>query len=423
MTQWRVQRSVLKGQIEVPPSKSHSIRAVLYAALATGESYIHHLLESPDVEAMIRACRALGAQIEGEVVRGVGGRPQTPADVIDAGNSGLVLRFIGALGCLADGYVVLTGDTSIRGRRPAQPLIDGLSQLGAFAISTRGNGLAPLVVHGPVRAGECTIQGQDSQPVSALLTLAALLEGKTTIRVQQPGELPWIDLTLSWLERLGVPVEQQNYQTYKIQGGKCWSGFTYRPPGDFSSAAFPIAAAIVTDSPLEIANLDFNDPQGDKALIEVLRQQGAPLEIGEGAVTVTGRGDFRGNVVDMDPFIDAVPILAVLGCFAEGETQLVNAAIARQKESDRIRAICTELGKMGADIEERPDGLVVRRSTLCGTRVHSHHDHRLAMALAVAGMGATGETIIDDVECVAKTYPSFDRDLRKVGALIQPCKV
>lgn len=421
MLSLRVRRSRLCGKIEVPPSKSQSIRALLYASLARGESCLENLLDSPDVEAMRRACRAIGARIEGHQVLGVAGVPHIPSDVIDVGNSGLVLRLIGALASLGNGYTVLTGDESIRSRRPAGPLIDGLRQLGAFAVSTRDNGLAPLVIGGNARAGVCSINGKDSQPVSAMLTLAALLEGETTIWVDQAGELPWIDLTLSWLRRLGVRIENEKYRAYRVRGGTIWSGFRYCAPGDFSSAAFPMVAALVTQGEIEIGNLAFDDPQGDKYLIDLLVQMGASIEKKKTSLMVHPSLTIRGQMIDMDLFIDAVPILAVLACFVEGETHLYNAEIARKKESDRIHSVCCELRKMGADIEELPAGLIVRKSSLIGARVRSHHDHRLAMALAVAGLGAQGETIVEEVECVHKTYPNFAASLGVLGANIEIC--
>lgn len=403
--------SLCKGTLVAPPSKSHAVRAILYASLASGESQLKNLLESPDIEATVRACRAFGATIEGGSVVGIGGKPRTPDDVIDVGNSGLALRFMGAVAALAEGTTVITGDPSIRERRPAAPLLDGLNQLGAVALSTRGNGLAPLMIKGLARPGVCTVDGADSQPVSALLTLAAQMPGVTEINVRNPGEKPWVDLTLWWLKRLGVSFERRGHDWYRVQGAP-WLRFDFTVPGDFSSAAFPLAAGALFGS-VTVSNLDHTDPQGDKELLTVLRQMGADVKATENSVTVSA-GELQGVDVDVNSIVDAIPILSVLGCYAKGETRLYNGAMARLKESDRIHAMTTELKKMGADIRQMPDGLVVRQSTLKGASVHSQSDHRIAMALSIAALGAYGETIIDDTRCIAKTYPTFVADLEEL---------
>ena len=168
---YRVRPSRLQGGITIPPSKSHTLRAILFATMAHGQSVIRNYLPSPDTQAMLRACTLLGAKFEVEKeslrIDGVGGLPSTPADVIDAGNSGQVLRFVAAVAALTSGYTVLTGDESIRTLRPVQPLLEGLSGLGVLAVSTQGNGSAPIIVKGPMLGGMTRLDGADSQPVSA----------------------------------------------------------------------------------------------------------------------------------------------------------------------------------------------------------------------------------------------------------------
>ncbi len=411
MTELKVTFRKLSGTISVPPSKSHSIRAILCGSMAQGVSRVEGVLSSPDIEAAINACRQLGAVIEMQgtclQIHGVGGCPQTPKKVIDAGNSGQVLRFIGALAALAEGYTVITGDQSIRTLRPIQPLIDGLQGLGAFAYTGRSEQCAPLVVKGPLRPGTTHLDGQDSQPVSALLLAAPFIEGTTTIHVQNPGELPWIGLTLSWLERLGVPYTVKSDAHYQVHGPHRYGGFNFRVPGDFSSAAYPAAAALLTNSAITIDNLDFTDSQGDKKVFDILTLMGARFERVQNGIKVLPNSRLKGCVIDLNEVIDAVTILAVIACFAEGETQLINGAIARRKECDRLSAISTELRKMGAIIRELPDGLVIQHSPLSGAQVHSYNDHRMAMSLAVAGLAANGETTVHGIEAAAKSYPGF----------------
>ncbi|MBS4162846.1 3-phosphoshikimate 1-carboxyvinyltransferase [Candidatus Protochlamydia amoebophila] len=417
-----VQKSALAGDISLPPSKSHSIRAILLGAMTQGISRVKNLLDSPDVEHAKLAAIALGAKIEQVqdeyLISGVAGQPKTPSGVIDAGNSGQVLRFAGAFAALNHGYTVITGDHSICSRRPAQPLLDGLRCLGAFAKSTRENGYAPLIIKGPIYEGTAELEGQDSQPVSALLMASAFIHGTTEIFVKYPGEKPWIDLTLHWLNRLGVSYINQNYEYFKIEGIQQRPHFEVNIPGDLSAAAFPVAAAILTQSKITLYNVDMSDVQGDKQVIHVLQEMGADIQIDQAShtLTVLPGALLKGTTIDVNPFIDAVPILAVLACFAKGETHLINAAIARQKESNRLRCIAIELKKMGAQIMETDDGLLIRNSTLKGASVESYDDHRLAMALIVAGLASEGITEVKGIDCIKKSFPNFIQDLKKLGA-------
>lgn len=423
MDYFRVSKSSLKGTIQVPSSKSHTLRAILFGALAKGKTRIKHALRSHDADAMVRACQLLGATIQSTddnlEIEGLNGKIGAADDVISAGNSGIVLRFVSALSALSPYYTAITGDHSIRYQRPIAPLLEGLTQLGAFAVSTKGDGYAPIIVRGPLNKKRAIINGEDSQPVSALLIAAAFRETPTELIVRNPGEKPWVMLTLDWLNRLGVCYKQEGFEHYEVAGNSEIAGFDYEVPGDFSTAAFPLAAALMTDSEITLANIDFNDIQGDKELIYVLQRMGAHIEI-DGKQLKVKRGSYlRGTEIDINTFVDALPIMAVIGCLAEGETRLYNAAVARQKECDRLHSITIELKKMGADIEELPDSLVIRRSSLKGAKLFSHHDHRLAMALTVAALSAKSESQIDGVACINKTYPQFAQEFQRLGAAIE----
>lgn len=420
--QYRIKPSRLHGCITIPPSKSHTLRAILFATMARGQSVIRNYLPSPDTQAMIRACTLLGAQIgvEQEALRivGVAGKPNTPPDVIDAGNSGQVLRFVAAIAALTSGYTVVTGDESIRTLRPVQPLLEGLSALGVLAVSTQGNGSAPIIVKGPMIGGTTQLDGADSQPVSALLIAAAFAKQTTVIRVTNPGEKPWVDLTLDWLRRLGIVYQREGYTEYTLFGNADYAGFDYTVPGDFSSCAFPLVAAVITGSAVSLHNLDMQDVQGDKALIGILQDLGADIEIDaeKHALHLRPTAAVQGKTIDVNQCIDALPILAVLACFATEPTTLTGAAIARKKESDRISAMTQALQAMGATIVEADDGMEITPTPLVGAVVPSFADHRIAMALAVAGLAAQGETVIDNTACVAKSYPDFLASMQQLGA-------
>lgn len=399
----------------LPPSKSQTLRAIVFASLATGTSYIDNILTSPDTDAMIAACQALGASFA---------RKENSLEItgttfehinnvhIDAQNSGLVLRFIAAVAALMPCKAHITGDESCQTRRPCQPLLDALQQMGARTSSC--NKYAPITVQGPIYPAKVVMDGQDSQPVSAIMIAAAILVGTTEIHVLSSGEKPWLALTLDWLKRLGVACTEISADCYSIEGKGHLPSFSYRVPGDLSSLAFPVALALVTNSELEIAGVDLDDPQGDKVLLSILENMGAKFVYAEDAICIKGPQKLQGCAIDVNDCIDALPILAVLGCFAEGTTRLYNGAIARKKESDRIATMNKELTKMGAHVEEHWDGLSIKQSVLHGASLDSHRDHRVAMSLAVAAMAANGASELIGSECVKKTYNNFFLELERI---------
>lgn len=420
-----VHPSELKGEVELPTSKSHSIRAIVFATMAHGTSRLDKLLGSPDIEHALKASGQVGAKItfsNGPIeIEGTGGVFHAPEQEIDAGNSGQVLRFFGALAALCDKEVTLTGDDSIKTNRPVKPLLDALNMMGASAKSANDNNMAPIHIKGPAKAAEVTLDGEDSQPVSGILMLAAHLDGTSTIHVTHPGEKPWIELTLDWFKRLNIDCENQDYALYKVSGKNKYKGFNYTVPGDLSSAAFPTAAAFATKSKLVLKNFDRSDVQGDKKFFDALEEMGASFKYDKKKkeLFVDGTQTLTGKELDINDYIDAVTILAVIGALAEGKTVLKNAAIARKKESDRIFCIVQELKKMNVDIQETEDGLIVKKSDFKDATVESHQDHRIAMSLVVAGLAADGSTIVQNTECIRKSYPNFVEDLSALGARIE----
>jgi len=402
----------LHGTVKIPPNKSHSFRALIMAALADGKSRIISPAVSNDWMRGIEALEMFGASIEPKAeevweITGTAANLTTPDDVVDCGNSGIILRFFMGLAACCEGYSVLSGDHSIRHIRLAQPLIDALNSLGAWAISTKGDGHAPVVVRGRIKGGEAEIDGMDSQPVSALLIAASMGERPTDLTVRRPGEKPWVGVTLDWLSRCGVEIENENFERYRIPGGCRWSAFETSIALDWSAALYPIVAALISpESEIHVPGMDMNDSQGDKAVINILKEMGADIEVAENEV-IARSSKLTGREIDCNDFIDQFMLLGVVGAAAEGETRLVNAEVARHKECDRIAQMHHALKEMGADVEERDDGLVIRKSTLNGSALDSMNDHRMVMTLAVAGLTATGQTLISNVECVKKTFPDF----------------
>ncbi len=415
----RIVPSTLRGALRLPSSKSHTMRALLFGSLGNGVSRIHLPLPSPDTEAMRQALLSWQIPLEWDTIsctiQGQGGRLPPAPQHLDAGNSGQVLRFLGACAALGDRAVLCTGDSSIRLHRPIAPLLSALRQLGGKAHSLFSHDHPPCMIQGPIRPGYAFLNGQDSQPVSALLMAASFLDGTTRLIVEEPGETPWIELTLSWIRRCGGQVVHDAYREYEIRGPLCYLGFNYTVPADFSAAAFPLVAGLLCGSNILLENLDPSDIQGDKELIPLLREMGGNIS----PTFQVQQSTLQGREIDVNPYIDALPILAVVGCYAEGSTRLVNGAIARKKESDRIHAMYQELSKMGAQIYEEKEGLRIETSSLHGADLHAHNDHRVAMALTVAALAASSPSTLD-LDCVVKSYPNFVQDFQQLGAQICP---
>jgi 3-phosphoshikimate 1-carboxyvinyltransferase len=421
-----ISKSSIKGEVFAPPSKSYTHRAITLAALSK-ESIVCRPLISADTLATIRASELFGATIEkveeNLIIHGVNGKPDVPDDVIDAANSGTTLRFMTAIAALTDGVTVLTGDSSLR-TRPNGPLLEALNHLGITAFSTRGNERAPLVVKGGLKGSEVSIKGSiSSQFISALLIACPLAEKTTTLSII--GKLkskPYVDVTLEMLELAGarIQTDKENGIRFIIPGKQKYDLKDYTVPGDFSSASYLLAAAAMMEgSEVAVKNL-FPSKQGDKVIIEVLKQMGADItwNIKTGTVIIRGGKPLKAITFDAGENPDLVPTIAVLAAFAEGESRIENAEHVRYKETDRLSALATELPKFGVELKEEKDSLTIEGGTLLhGAAVHGWHDHRIVMALAIAGM-VVGNTTIDTIESVDVSYPEFFKDMCRLRAEI-----
>jgi 3-phosphoshikimate 1-carboxyvinyltransferase len=425
----RVQRSTIHGELIAPPSKSYTHRAVAIASQAKRSDILYPLI-SGDTQATINAARSLGATVEIEhekkiVVEGTEGSPKTPEDVINAENSGTTLRFFTALSTLCEGAAVLTGDSSLR-KRPNLPLLKSLNDLGSESFSTKGDGTAPLVVKGRLIGGETTIEASmSSQFISALLIACPLAEQNSYIVAENLTSVPYMRMTTEVLLKAGVEVtfsQSSGNHFFHIGGGNRYDLQKFIVPGDFSSSSYPLAAAALTDSNLKMKNL-YPSEQGDSRIVELLAKMGVEIQWDRenGVVEVNGaRGTLKGITVNMRENPDLVPTIAVLAAVAKGTTEITGVAHLRYKETDRLKLIKEELQKMGARIMEKEDGLVIEgKKELTAAKVGSHGDHRLAMALCIAALAARGETVIESVECVQISYPSFFEDMFDVGVDIE----
>lgn len=374
---------------------------------------------SADALSCVEGCIEMGAQIhtgDDFIIQGFGHKPLKKANLIDVGNSGTTLRILTGIAALADQRISFDGDNSIR-QRPMVALFDALKNLGVTIDSS--NDRCPFSVKGPLKGGKTNIDGISSQFLTALLIAAPVTKNDTEITVENLHEKPYVEMTLSWLRDQGIKFENKGLEWFKIPGRQRYKPFKALIPADFSTATFPLCAAAITKSDLTLKGLNFEDSQGDKAVFDHLRNMGLELDYGDEEVHIKNK-DLKGIDIDMDATPDALPALAVVGCFAKGTTRLLNVEQARYKECDRIASIAKELKKMGARIEEQKDGLIIHESKLKGSvNLHGYHDHRMVMALSLAAMGAEGESVIDTAESVKITYPSFAEDFREIGADIE----
>ncbi len=418
-----VSTSNIKGEVFAPPSKSYTHRAITIATLSD-ECVIQRPLMSADTRATISACKAFGAIIEEKDdsihVKGVKGRPFVPNDVIDVANSGTTLRFMTAVAALTNGVTVLTGDSSIRSR-PNQPLLDVLNRLGVEAYSTRGNGCAPLVIRGRISGNNTIIDGSmSSQFISALLIACPLTTKDTNLTIK--GDMkskPYVEVTMELIEKAGASIvlEEEDITRFIIPGMQHYDLKEYTVPGDFSSASYLLAAAAMSRSSVIVKNL-FPSRQGDVEIINVLEHMGADISWNkeEGIVKITGKS-LKGITFDAGATPDLVPTVAVLAACADGLTVIDNAEHVRYKETDRLHAMALELTKMGISVKEETDKLLINGGTLKGAHLHGWHDHRIVMALTIAGMVA-GDTIIDTADAVDISFPDFFEKIQDMGAKI-----
>ncbi|MCF6176397.1 MAG: 3-phosphoshikimate 1-carboxyvinyltransferase [Victivallaceae bacterium] len=417
----KINRSTLSGTIAVPGSKSHSIRAIAAATLANGTSIIHSPLRSEDTIAALRAAEMLGAKIKTSDqvwnITGCGGDFSAyNGAVIDMANSGTSLRIFTALAATAGFPVRFDGDSSLRSR-PMKQLLDALAGLGVKSESNDGK--CPISVTGPLSGNFTEVDGTSSQFLTALLFAAPTALQDIEIAVKNLNEIPYVKITLGWLDMLGIRYEATPDLTrFKVFANQSYAPFEWTIPADFSTAAFPLIAAAATGGNITIANLNFSDLQGDKAVFDYLEQMGTTIERDENYTYVTG-GNLKAIELDLNATPDALPAVAVAAACANGTTRIYNVPQARIKETDRIDCMTRELRKMGAEVNEFEDGMTITGGKLNGASLEGYGDHRIVMALTIAAMTADDTSTINGAEAAAITYPNFISDFQKLGADIE----
>jgi 3-phosphoshikimate 1-carboxyvinyltransferase len=398
----------------VPGSKSITNRALLLAALAEGESVLDGVLASDDTRYMAAALRQLGIAIDDEpascrmTVRGRRGTWPTAGADLFVGNAGTAMRFLTAAVCLGRGRYRLDGTARMR-ERPIQDLVDGLAALGAQIRCEQESGCPPVVVDAQgLAGGDVTIAGsRSSQYLSALLQVAPY--ARRDVRVMIDGTLiaqPYVDMTIRVMQEFGVAVERDGYRSFNIRAGQHYGGRPYRIEPDASSAHYFLAAAALTGGHVRVDGLGRDSLQGDIGFADVLATMGAQVHWDGTSVAVTGPAQLRGIDVDMNALSDTAPTLAALAPFASGPVRIRNIAHVRLQESDRVAAMTTELRRLGARVDEFPDGLLIHPSAISPATVETYDDHRIAMSLALIGLKVPG-IVVRDPGCVAKTFPDF----------------
>lgn len=423
MASYRVQplRRPPDVDLTLPGSKSYTNRALLIAALAEGRSVIREALLSDDTHYMAESLRALGFKVEIEAGRreisvvGRGGLIPASEARLDVGNAGTAARFLTAALALGSGRYVLDGSARMR-QRPVQPLLEALSALGATAYSARGDGSPPLIVEGgPIRGGRASVDAsQSSQFASALLLVGPVLpDGLELLVTGEVVSEPFLRLTAASIRAFGGKVGIDRHPDGLVIGvlPTGYRARDYLVEPDATAASYFLAAAALTGGRVRVIGLGEGSAQGDLGFVSVLGSLGARCQVGADYVEAVGPADsvgFSGLAVDMGAISDTWLTLAALAPFARSPVRIRGVAHTRRQESDRVRAMATELRRLGARVEEAEDGVTVFPSAadLRGTTVQTYDDHRIAMSLALVGLRVPG-VVVDGSECVSKTFPEY----------------
>ena len=428
MEKMRIIPSKLKGTVLVPSSKSMGHREIICAGLAEGTSLVDNISMSKDIEATCRCLTALGVEIEPAVSAFQGrsalritgnGHLSSVCSMADCGESGSTLRFFIPLGAMLGVPFTFVGHGKLVSR-PLQAYYDIFQEQGI--VYTNNAGQLPLTVNGRLKAGIFRLPGNvSSQFVSGLLFALPLLEGDSVIELTSALEsASYVDMTLSCLAKYGIKVVNENHRRYFVPGGQHYQAHTSKVEGDWSQAAFWAVGGVLGKG-ITCAGIDFSVLQGDKVLVDIMRAMGAGLEE-QGTNLLVEKSTTQGIIIDAADCPDIIPILTVLAAVSYGRTEIINAGRLRIKECDRLAAISRELSRLGADVTELPEGLVIEgkpEGLKGGAEVDAWNDHRIAMSLAIAAQCCKEPIVLTGAGSVAKSYPEFWQDYQSVGGKIE----
>lgn len=410
-----VEPSKIKGQLKAPASKSMTQRAIAAALLADGQSIIHNPSYCDDsLTAMSIAC-GLGARVEPQANElKINGSGILKEPKLNCGESGLAIRMFSPIAALYPAEITMVGANSLK-KRPMFMIEEALNQLGVKCTSS--GGFLPLTIQGPIVGGYCEIDGSvSSQLLTGLLMALPLAARDSEIKVNNLKSQPYIDMTIQILKSFGITVHNTGYYLFHIPGNQKYIPHIYTVEGDWSGGAFLLVAGAVNGQ-LSVQGLRTDSMQSDMAIIKALEKAGAQMKISENQIEIS-KSELKAFEFDATESPDLFPPLVTLASYCDGVSIIKGVSRLMYKESDRATTLKEEFGKMNIRIEIKDDLMSVTGGQPGGARVESHDDHRIAMAVAVASLGATGRVNIRDSQCVAKSYPGFFDDLRNLGAVV-----
>ena len=399
-------------KVDAPASKAHTLRALIISSLANGKSVIRNPLFGQDQLNVIECLKKLGVRVEIDAdtitVWGTGGKYKPTGDELNVGESGVGMNFLTSVACLSEKPVVITGTKRIT-ERPIGEVVAGLRQLGCKIEYLDKDGFPPIRIQGgAIKGGIAKMAGKKtSQYFSSLVISSPYANAPVTLEcVDTMTEKPYFDISLQMMQEFGVKGENRDYKKIIIPNDKHYSSRQITIEGDYSSASFFFLAGAICGSKVTVKGLNPNTKQGDRAFVELLEKMGCKITTAASEVCVKG-GKLHAIEQDMSNLPDLVPPLATAAAFAKGASRLTNIGHLRLKESDRLAVMASQLSKMGVRATCDENSLIVEGcSNIHGADIDPHNDHRIAMSFAVAGL-ATGEQIIQDEMCVAKSFPDF----------------
>lgn len=408
--------SALKGKIQASSSKSMTQRAIAAALLADGTSTIHHPSYCDDSLAAMSMAAGLGARVEPQPDKLIiTGSSTLKEHKLNCGESGLAVRMFSPVVALYNAEVTLSGSNSLR-KRPMFMIEEALTQLNVGCTTTAG--YLPITIKGPLKGGKCEIDGSiSSQLLTGLLIALPVASGNSEIKVINLKSRPYIDMTIQLLGDFGIQVENSDYSVFKVKGKQQYKPRDYTVESDWSGASFLLVAGAINGD-IEVTGLRNDSKQSDKAIIEALTLAGADMTVSDNSIKIS-KSKLKAFKFNATESPDLFPPLVALATYCEGTSSIKGVSRLVYKESNRALALKEEFEKIGIDIALDYDTMHITGGQPHKAKVESHDDHRIAMALAVAGLRGTGTISIRDSQCVAKSYPGFFDDLRKLGATVR----
>jgi len=401
-----------KIKIDAPPSKAHTLRALIISSLADGESTIYNPLLGQDQLNVIECLKRLGTEIEPKdnkiIVHGTGGRYSPISNELNVGESGVGMNFLTSAACLSDRPIIITGAERIT-ERPILEIVKGLGQLGCRIKYLRKEGFPPIKVYGGgIKGGNAQISGQKtSQYFSSVVISSPYADNEVTLRcIDTMTEKPYLDISLQMMSLFGINAQNDNYRKIRIPNGKKYQARKINIEGDYSNAAFFFLAAAICKAKVTVRGLNPETKQGDKAFLALIEKMSCRVSKTDDGICVQG-AKLTEIEQDMSNLPDLVPPMAVAAAFAEGTSKFTNIAHLRLKECDRLAVMASQLAKMGVVAKCDENSLIIEgNQKIHGAVIDPHNDHRIAMSFAIAGL-ATGNQTIENEMCVAKSFPDF----------------